>query len=277
MSKPSGWFRQRWAQICEMYDAQHPPVRPKRAPKNWPSSTPPLIWPCGGVFMVKEFAKAGKFPAKVNRYDPRAHRNEIFQAVLKLNPDKPKDLLRFVNTWGVLGVENPVMAWNRTILPFDGVSYMAEWVRLRHFWMASYQSLQSGRPQLASDLAHAFGPSFGPGVMTTLTTPNATVTQSFLVQALEHLIGRPVRLGVVTGDELRPVYRLQTLKELFDIELWHTISSKQEFRPCLGCQDYFIPTRQDQEYHSVDCGNKARQQRVRDKRREKKSKTRLQS
>jgi hypothetical protein len=254
VTAPVGLWATRWTRMCEAYAAQRP-------------GGIPLMWPREGVFMWKGYAATGTHPAEWELYDPRAHREAIFTEVRNLDPDQPDDLLRFVNHWGVLGVGNPVMGWNPVLFPFDSVAVMAEWVRMRQVVLSAYLTLRVRRPRRWADVADVLGPSFGAGVWSILQDPEARVTWPLLAEALNHLVG-PLRHHVMAeGTRLRPVYALRSLADLINLELWRHVTLGKDFRRCAGCQDAFLPSRPNQAYHSVACGNKARQQARRDRQR----------
>ena len=105
-----------------------------------------LHWPEGGLFVPKELmtvpgnARMVKMEEPLPRdlYHPTRVGKEILIDVQRTNPHQPKSLLKFVNTWGNLGIGIPGGAEFR----YDGVNATGHCLKLITNWLQTLEALQ---------------------------------------------------------------------------------------------------------------------------------------
>jgi hypothetical protein len=191
------------------------------------AAAPSVAWPAGGVFIPRGHADPRQ-PLRSPRdsYEPSPVAQHILRDVQRFDPKDPALLLRFVNTWGLLGVGIPGLPH----FSFDGVEATRIWIAGAQSWLRSIKMLQDGEK-------------------TVTTWPD-------LAMIINGGLGRVHPATRVTASGLDPVYRASCLLDVIWLQLWDMATGGKKLRRCRDCPAVFIPTRANQTYCSRLCANR---------------------
>lgn len=178
-----------------------------------------LLLPPDGVFLPT---------GPAGTYAPLDQMDAILRDVEGIRPDDRATLLRFVNTWGRLGVGIP----GAPGFSVDGVGLVAESLRRLRAWRQAIYQIRTGR---ASDV-------------------NREELERQLLTELQGPLGLSVA-ELLRGDGR---LRLRTLWEALVLQLWRELTGKVRLRRCRNdrCGRLFSPGRSDQAFCSGPCARR---------------------
>ena len=188
-------------------------------------------WPDGGVFVPKELMTVPKNahavttedPLPRDWYNPTQVAKKILMDVQRTNPQQPKSLLKFVNTWGHLGIGIP----GGVEFHYDGVKATGDYLKLITDWLQMLEALQGQKKVDSSyeDLA-------------------------FL---LNGVLGEIHPAVDATKTGLNPIYKVGKLIDAIWLECWETATTGKQLRRCPECGAFFLPGRSNQMYCDHRC------------------------
>ena len=188
-------------------------------------------WPEGGLFVPKELMTVPKnaYAVKTDEplprdwYNPTREDKKILRDVQRTNPQQPKSLLKFVNTWGHLGIGIP----GGVEFHYDGVKATGDCLKLITDWLQTLEALQGQKKVDSSyeDLA-------------------------FL---LNGVLGEIHPAVDATKTGLNPLYKVGRLIDAIWLECWETATTGKQLRRCPECGAFFLPGRSNQMYCDHRC------------------------
>jgi predicted RNA-binding Zn ribbon-like protein len=201
-----------------------------------------ITWPSGGVF-VKQPTDGARV---IRAYKPTERSDEILEEVTKLDTASSAALLGFVRKWGLLGVGFP--GWED---------------------FAECESVEQARQKLnlLRDCVSFYFTWYGGAK--SRTTAERTQGAVGLAETLGALLGRVHPAVRVHAGKFEPFHRVHSLMDAISLQLWMQVTEAKRFRRCPEpiCKALFVPGREDQEYCSRACVNRANVRNWRRKRR----------